>query len=247
MGWLYPTFTTEIAAKELSNLENRLRRTDGEIFTTQGVIYRHPKAIFPSTGGVPVPGSRLEELRTFVVAGIHEIGDSSNLTKSRKNREIDRVLSRRLGEWFSQESDKTNSADPNLWSYLALMILPDVAINRFPPENNWSLSAERFLAGRRNIFYRSYLRYVVLGDGIMSDEDIDLYEDELVGLVDRNLSADHRLSQSIARKIASLDFSPNRREIVRNGFKNIQFELKVTDLTSLTDAQLADVIRYAFR
>lgn len=246
MAWLYPTFTSEVAAKELSNLENRLRRTDGEIFTAQGVIYRHPKANFPSTGGEPVPASRLEELRDFVIAGIDEIKNSSNLTKSRKNREIDRILSQRLGEWFSQESDKTNSADPNIWSFLALVIFPDVAINRFPPESQ-SLSAERFLAGRRNIFYRPYLRYIVLGDGIMSDEDIDLYEDELVGLVDRNLSADHRLSQAIAHKIASLDSSSSRREIVRNGFKNIQFELKVTDLTSLTNAQLTDVIRYAFR
>lgn len=247
MAWLYPTFTPDVAMKELSNLENRLRKTNGEIFTTRGVVYKHPRASYPSTGGEPVATSRLVELRDYVSAGINEITDFENLTKSKKNKAIDRVLSQRLGEWFSQETDKANAADPNIWPYLSLMILPDIAVNRFSPELDWSLPAERFLAGRRNVFYRSYLRYIVLGDGIMSDEDIDLYEDELVGLVDRNLSADHRLSRAIAGKIASLSTLPNRREIVRRGFKNIQFELKVTDLSSLTDPQLAEVIGYAFR
>lgn len=245
MPWLYPTFRAEVAQSELKNLENRFYRTS-EVFTSRGVIPRHPKASFPSSGGEPVPAQRLIELRELVVKNIAEVDPDRKLSVSACNRAVDRVLSQVLGAWFDQDEDRGNVAHPQMWSYLAIIVLPDVAISRFPPRADGSLQSERFLEGRRNIFYRAYLRYVVLGEAVLLDEDIELFEDDLVGLVDRNLSADHRLSQAIARKISSLASVENRREKVRHGFKNIQFELKVTDLSSVPTDYLEEIVDKAF-
>lgn len=247
MALLYPFFTSDVAKAELNNLENRMRRNNGEVFTQRGFSPKHAKQSFPTSGGAPVQPERLHQLRDSVLSEIETL-NLDGVTKTTERRLIDKTLSKSLGTWFTQDEDKTNAANPNLWSFLTLVIFPDVAVRRFPPDASGALPAERFLAGRRNVLYRAYLRYVVLGDGILSDEDMDLYEDELVGLVDRNLSADHRLSRTIAKQIASLADEQNRREIVRNGMKNIQFELKVTDLSSVSDKELEEVIiPYAFR
>ncbi|HCN40526.1 hypothetical protein [Rothia sp. (in: high G+C Gram-positive bacteria)] len=245
MPWLYPTFSSEVAQAELKNLENRYRRTS-QVFTSLGVMVRHPKANYPSSGGDPVPRQRLFELRDTVLQSVAQVDPEEKLSTTARNRAVDRVLSQVLGEWFEQEEDRGNVARPQMWSYLALVVLPDVAISRFPARADGSLQRERFLEGRRNIFYRLYLRYVVLGGDVLSDEDVELFEDELVGLVDRNLSADHRLSQAIARKISSLVSMDNRRERVRRGFKNVQFELKVTDLSSVSSKYLEDIVDKAF-
>src|SRR5699024_11769839 len=90
-------------------------------------------------------------------------------------------------------------------------------------------------SGRRNIFYRAYLRSWILGD-LLSDPELPLYEDDLVGLVDRNLSADHRVARIIADEIRSLSGKENRREIVRNGIMAIKYELLVSELSSLDDS-----------
>ena len=62
---------------------------------------------------------------------------------------------------------------------------------------------------------------------------------------DRNLSMDHRLTRAIAREIAGLPRSGNRRETVRNGLKAIQYEVKVTDLGYLSEAGLQEVVHLA--
>lgn len=245
MPWLYPTFSSEVAQRELKKLEQRYRRTS-QVFTSRGVIVRHPKASYPSSGGEPVPAQRLFELRDIVLKNIAAVDSEEKLSISARNRAVDRTLSQLLGTWFEEEENRSNVADPQMWSYLAIIVLPDVAISRFPARADGSLQSERFLAGRRNIFYRAYLRYVVLGEEVLSDEDTELFEDDLVGLVDRNLSADHRLSQAIARKISSLASVENRRERVRRGLKNIQFELKVTDLSSVPSEALKKIVNKAF-
>lgn len=247
MSWIYPYFPPDVAKGELANIEKRIRRNNGDVFTQRGFVPKHPKQIFPTSGGEPVPPERLHQLRDFVLSEVESLNLDS-ITKANERRIFDKALSKRLGTWFSHDEDKLNAANPNLWSFLTLVIFPDIAVRRFPPDASGNLPTDRFLAGRRNVLYRCYLRYIVLGEDILSDEDMNLYEDELVGLVDRNLSADHRLSKAIARQIASLSSDNNRREIVRNGMKNIQFELKVTDLSSVSDKELEEnIVPNAFR
>ena len=86
------------------------------------------------------------------------------------------------------------------------------------------------------------MRALVLGD-VIRDPDMELYEDELVGLIDRNLSMDHRLTRAIAREIANIPKDGDRRTRVRNGLKAIQYEMRVTDLNSLSERALQEIIR----
>lgn len=245
MPWLYPTFSSEVARGELRKLELRYRK-NSDAFTARGVMVRHPQASYPPSGGEPVPAQRLLDLRQAVVEKVESVGSKDGLSTIAWRRAVDRGLSQVLGTWFEQDEDQGNIADPRVWSYLALVVLPDIAILRFPPSVDGSLQSNRFLEGRRNIFYRAYLRYVVLGGDILSDDDAELFEDELVGLVDRSLSTDRRLSQAIAQQIASLSSVQGRRERVREGFKRVQFELRVTDLSVVSIEELNEIVRKAF-
>lgn len=134
---------------------------------------------------------------------------------------------------------------PEVWPYLTLVVLPDLAVRRFGADRQGRLPRDRFRAGRRNVFYRAYLRAWILGD-MLEDRELSLYEDELVGLVDRNLSADHRLARALSRQIAQLPQNGSRRVRAREGMKRIQFELRVTDVEALDERELEELAMTAF-
>ncbi|GAA1465141.1 hypothetical protein GCM10017607_03720 [Microbacterium thalassium] len=67
-----------------------------------------------------------------------------------------------------------------------------------------------------------------------------------MGLIDRNLSSDHRLARMVSAQIAALDRSTNRRETVRSGFKALQFELRVTDVAAMNDEALSTLLSGLF-
>lgn len=52
---------------------------------------------------------------------------------------------------------------------------------------------------------------------------------------------------AIAQKIASLSSVQGRRERVREGYKRVQFELRVTDLSAVSADELDEIINHAFR
>ncbi|MBV0895967.1 hypothetical protein [Microbacterium sp. NC79] len=191
----------------------------------------HPKAIYPQMDGIPVSVPRLSELRERLQAAVIDAGKSRNA-----DRKFDIVVGRVLNDWFADEG-RAIASHPETWPYLTLVVLPDLAVRRFPPANG-KLSRARFLAGRRNVFYRVYLRSWILGP-MLDDPEVSVYEDELVGLVDRSLSADHRLSQSVARNLSLLSLNNStRREIARRSFMDLQYELRVTDVASLDDSRM---------
>lgn len=161
------------------------------------------------------------------------------------DRKFDAAAGRFLVDWFETDG-RGQASNPEIWPYLTILVMPDLAVRRFGPDRSGKLPQDRYLSGRRNIFYRAYLRSWILGE-LLADPDLPLYEDDLVGLVDRNLSADHRVARIIAEQIRSLSGNENRREMVRGGLKAIQYELRVTDLSSLDDEGVRYAVAYAFQ
>lgn len=245
MSRIYPQLARHDAVETLKELENQLKGGTPPKPLPDGTL--DPRTRFNSYGGAPVSVSRLREMHRslkLVLDSVPEQGRNAD-------RHFDAAAGKFLVDWF--EADGRNQAsNPEIWPYLTLLVLPDLAVRRFGPDKSGRLPKDRFLSGRRNIFYRAYLRSWILGD-LLSDPDLPLYEDDLVGLVDRNLSADHRVARLIAEQIRSLsseksrrESNENRREMVRNGLKAIQYELRVTDLSSLDDHDVHDAIALAF-
>lgn len=239
MAVIYPRFLPDDASRALSELEDTLAAgREAPHFTSGG---HHPRAYFGIGGVGRVPLSQLAQLRT-------ELRDqlaSVSVGQRNHDRRFDLIAGARLAQWFALDL-RGQAAHPGMWSYLTIAVLPDLAVRRFPPDRNGKLSRDRFLAGRRNVFYRAYLRAVVLGP-LLDDPEVELFEDDLVGLIDRNLSSDHRLARVVSEQIASTPKELPRRDVVREGLKAVQFESRVTDLGSLSNQELRALIADLFQ
>jgi len=238
MGSVYPRFSVDDARLAFSALERAV--ATGQPVVPYVAEAHHPRAYFGIGGIGKVRTAELRDLRDAMRVQLQTV--STGLRNH--DRKFDLLAGAALAQWFADDL-RGQAANPGLWSYLTIAVLPDFALRRFPLDKNGRLSPERFLAGRRNVFYRAYLRSVVLGD-LLNDPEVDLFEDDLVGLIDRSLSADHRLARAISAQIAATPSGLSRRETVREGLKAVQFESRVTDLASLTDAELTTMIASLF-
>lgn len=238
MSRIYPQLTRKDAVAVLTELEERLQRGEPPRPLPDGTL--DPRTRFTSFGGAPVSVSRLRELHSSLTAALSHIPERGH----QANRMFDTIAGDFLVDWFETDG-RGQAANPEIWPYLTLLVLPDLAVRRFGPSPSGKLPRDRYLANRHNVFYRAYLRSWILGD-LLEDPELPIYEDELVGLVDRQLSADHRVAQHIASQIRALDGGEERRPHVRNGLKAVQYELRVTDLSSLTDPELAAAMTKMF-
>lgn len=234
---IYPQISREDAVAALTELEQLVSSGASPRPLIDGL---HPRTSFNQFGGVPVDERRLNELRSRLIdalAGVPSGGREGD-------RRFDIVVGSFLADWFGEDG-RSQASNPEIWPYLTILVLPDLAVRRFAPDRTGKLPRDRYLSGRRNVFYRAYLRSWILGDLLM-DPDLPLYEDDLVGLVDRNLSADHRIARLVGRQIRSTPAGESRRDTVRNGLKALQYELRVSDLASLDDHSAERVIARTF-
>lgn len=228
---IYPKLDKDEARRTLAAHESTMARGESIVPFYDGG--HHPKADFSTGAGDRVPISTLWDLRDRLTNALGGLGPPSRNFE----RKFDIAVGNALDEWFDH-AGRSTAGKAEIWAYLALVVLPDIAVRRFPPKKDGTLSPERYLAGRRNVFYRAYLRAWILGP-MLNDPDVELYEDELVGLVDRSMSADHRLARRIAQNLARLSSaSANRRNVARSSMIDLQYELRVTDLASLSDDEM---------
>ncbi len=238
MSRIYPQLTREDSVAALAELEERLKQGEPPRSLPDGTLDSRTR--FNSFGGAPVGVARLRELHSSLTQALSTVADRGRDA----DRKFDAIAGSFLVDWFEADG-RGQASNPEIWPYLTILVLPDLAVRRFGPDKSGKLPRDRYLSGRRNIFYRAYLRSWILGD-LLDDPELPLYEDDLVGLVDRNLSADHRVAQFIAAQIRALSKNENRRDLVRNGLKAVQYELRVTDLSSLEDSALEHATARAF-
>lgn len=238
MSKIYPQLARHDAVETLKELEAHLKGGEPPRSLPDGTLDARTR--FNGYGGAPVSATRLREMHRSLKRVLDTVPESGRDA----DRRFDVAAGRFLVDWFEDEG-RNQASNPEIWPYLTILVLPDLAVRRFGPDSSGKLPKDRYLSGRRNIFYRAYLRSWILGD-LLSDPDLPLYEDDLVGLVDRNLSADHRVARIIAEQIRSLAGHPNRREMVRNGLKAVQYELRVTDLSSLDDDGIRNAVALSF-
>lgn len=234
---IYPQLSHEDAFAELSDLENVLRTGQSLIPFANGTI--HPKSIFRGSGGTPADLHHLRALHDGLETKIRQFSGSGRAW----DRAFDVATGNFLIEWFAE--DQNQASNPEIWPYLTILVLPDLAVQRFGLKSNGTLPKERYLSGRRNVFYRTYLRASSLGT-LLDDPDLPLFEDDLVGLMDRTMSADRRIARLVGETIQSIPRGDSRREAVRNGLKVLQYELRVTDLSSLNEADAKHAVSRAF-
>ncbi len=149
------------------------------------------KAPTAPTGGRSAPQELLAQVREAVLEATFEwpVG-----------KEVPRIdvaaWDLRVGQALvdSMRIITSDAAADGVWAYLTLLIMPDVAVTRFPDRH-----PSRMLGGYRNVFRRTWWRQSVLEGVHVPDGIRPLGEDELVGIFERSkLARDHRLARALA-------------------------------------------------
>ncbi|MFG3423725.1 hypothetical protein [Micromonospora sp. NPDC047730] len=127
-----------------------------------------------------------------------------------------------------------------VWSFLSLVLLPDVALWRWPNPLRRP-GYERIIGRPRNVFRRLWTRIHSLGE----DLGAHLYEDEAVAILERpTLGAHPRVARAIAHGhlITAGGAGAARTDILRITARRLRRLAVVVSLESLDDAQLLDLV-----
>ena len=142
-----------------------------------------------------------------------------------------------------------DAAHGGVWTFLACVVLPDVAVWRFPDRNE-----ERLLGTPRNTFRRRWWRAYVL-DGARSrpnDRKVvdELGEDEVVQVMERTaLAGNPRLARRVCvtfLELAARAPQVGRMEVMRDAAKRLIRLTPFVAFDSLGDQALNAVVEAAF-
>lgn len=138
------------------------------------------------------------------------------------------------------------AANPEIWNFLTLVLLPDVAKWRYPNPSN-IVDYSRWLGGHRNVFRKLWWREVTLGKELNGE----LGEDEAVGIMERPLLGGQA---PVARAMASAliqmekEFPDQpRSELMRAGAVNLRRYTPFTAFEFYSEDQIKEFVLDVFR
>lgn len=139
------------------------------------------------------------------------------------------------------------AADAEVWNFITLRVLPDVAIWRyaFDDDRDPEPRAERLIGRRRGIFRQAWWRGYFLGP----DACLRLTEDDFVQLADRTGIVGHPvLARAVVEahlaRVGNEDY--RRREGIRDATKLLRRELGRTAFDSLRDDEVRAIVNGVF-
>lgn len=198
----------------------------------------HPLAGPVPTGGTPAPWQRIKSVQDAVRGLADDHGwPEPNRTGSVANRSFDIAA----GEVFLEKMQiiPSDAAAEGVWSFTALVVLPDVAFWRFPSGN------EDRLVGRppRHVFRRLWWQqYVLEGANAEDLPGRPLGEDELVGIFERPSLAQHPvLARAMVSAVRDINAGP-RSEIARDLAKRVLRTAAVINVAALDGPEVNELV-----
>lgn len=206
-GLVYPRLGHEAGLVRLNELVKRSAQSIE-------VAFQDPDAV-PVTTGTPATEQKLRDVRkTAREAVARWDGRSPGRSEA---AEWDAAVGKALHE--SMDIVPADASHEGPWSFLSLVVMPDLAVARFPARHS-----SRMLGGPRNVFRRPWWRYHVLGDLACPADAKPLGEDELVGIFERSkMSRNRTLARALARSILGYT-GPNRSEFTRRLARSVRAE-----------------------
>lgn len=163
---------------------------------------------FPPTGGTALTVSDLLRFRDHCKESLTSALSLGSWSPSQFDLEMGRAL-------YEQSSGSPGEfGNAQVWDFLTLVLLPDLAMTRFPMDAKGA--ASRLIGGnRRHVFQRLWRRWQVFGREVVESEF--LTEDDYGALLERHLTSQMReVAQRSARAIYTSGRSGSaRREFTR--------------------------------
>lgn len=233
MSKVYPRLPLSIATEMVEHLRTVYESGGVEALTLEANV-SHQHAAPVATGGRVATAKDIEHLRDSVIQEMQPwLADAASGPLNRVA--FDAALGRALHEFL--DIIPADAAHDETWSFLTLVVFPDIAALRFPEMHD-----ARMLGKPRNVLRRVWVRAAVLGD-LLYDHPRPLGEDELVGLFERSaLARNHRLVRIAAEAVMAQEGASNRSVWARHLYKLIRYSTGPAMLDVLTDEELRELV-----
>lgn len=194
----------------------------------------HPHAAPVATGGRVANSKQIANVRMTVSETIRPWQRQGAVPRSQA-AVFDLALGQTLHEHL--QIIPADAAHDETWNFLTLIVLPDVAVLRFP-----DMHVNRLMGTQRNVLRRTWIRQEILGD-MLHSADRQLGEDELVGLFERTAFArNHAIIRRLAAAVLAYDGSAARSVWARDLYKRVTYNTGPRILDALSDAELDALI-----
>jgi hypothetical protein len=156
----------------------------------QDSVSNYPRSTyFPI--GVRIPESQLEDLQQEVRAFVDELGWPEPYETEERllfRTKLPTILHQKMA------ISAANAGRAGIWSFLSLVLMPDVAVWRWPDLTPQRVKGHAERSRNRHVFRVAWWRAEVLGES-SADLLAELSEDNLVQILERpGLFRDHRLA-----------------------------------------------------
>jgi hypothetical protein len=232
-GFVYPRLPLPFAKARISEITEIM--SSGGVAGVQALARtEHPRAAPVATGGRVASSEHIEDVRAVVLRTIEPWRLLGTVPRPQAAA-FDLALGRTLHEHL--RIIPADAAHDEAWSFLTLVVFPDVAVFRFP-----DMHVDRLIGAPRNVLRRTWSRQEVLGD-LLRSTDRPLGEDELVGLFERSaLARNHALVRRLAVAVLAYDGPAARSEWARDLYKRVTFSTGPRLLDALSDTELDAII-----
>ena len=260
MSWLFPQLARPHAEQliEAFNADPANRCFTG---------LDHPQKFYQASGGDRLPDRELHAAREAILAIAGRFGFPDQPPTSSRNRDY-ATFEAEVAEWFAgwtaleagRQGITAETTRRDWWTYLTLIVLPDVACWRWVSDTQGNLlKHERFLGGGRNTFQRIHRRVLCLDRGPQHSDRFGLIrvlkEDDFSAILERpSLSSSPRIARIIAEelllmraRLTDAGWGLNQQQSVyRQAIKDLCAYGIVTVFDVLDDEQLGAVVNGAF-
>jgi hypothetical protein len=226
---------------------------------------RYPKAITQPTGGLPITNALLKELREPIVTAARKHGFPGSRPTSFLDFELEvaETLAQWPPLWDAEGTPSGEALRSDCWTFITVVVLPDVALWRWPAwggedspgGRSWK---GRMVGGMRNAFQRIFRRVMCLDRGVDHPDRWglirQLQEDDFSAILERpGLSSNREIAVCLGEEYLamkqrlSLRTAGFRQEVYRQATKAIRAYGVVQPLDLMSAENRARLIEDAFR
>lgn len=230
-----------------------------------GDEFRHSQAIAQTTGGQPISDVLLKQLRDPIVTSARKHGFPRTRPTSFLDFELEvaEVLATWAPLWKGQGQPSGEALRNDCWTFITVVVLPDVALWRWPAKSDEDGPGSRSWRGRmvggtRNAFQRIFRRVMCLDRGVEHPDRWGLIrrlqEDDFSAILERpSLSSNREIAVCLGEEYLAMKqrlsqlTAAMRQDVYRQATKAIRAYGVVQQLDLMPAENRAQLIQYAFR